>query len=155
MVKSLAKSCTCIAEALPRADLSLILYPTMAMRDAVARLYAVIMRFITRSVRWYQQSRIKHILTSITSPWSLDYEPELREVEQHARSIDKLAQSSSQAELREAHFQIHQLRSDLQAARGDIKLLANFVEDRFQKLMEFASSKSLATTNSVCVRVWN
>ncbi|KAK0744482.1 hypothetical protein B0T21DRAFT_357894 [Apiosordaria backusii] len=140
MVKSLAKSCTCIAETLPRVDLSLILYPTTAMRDAVAWLYAVIMRFIVHSVRWYRQSRIKHILTSITSPWSLDYEPELREVEQHARTIDKLAQSSSQAELREAHFQIHQIRSDLLAARGDIKVLTTFVEDRFQRMMEFAST---------------
>ncbi|KAK3370366.1 hypothetical protein B0H63DRAFT_486871 [Podospora didyma] len=140
MVKNLAKSCAYIADTLPRADLSLILYPTGAMREAVARLYAVILRFIVHSVRWYRQSRLKHILTSITKPWSLDYEPELREVEQHARSIDNLAQSGSQAELREAHFQIHHIRSDLQVARGEIRWLTEFVEDKFQRLIEFASA---------------
>ncbi|KAK4182062.1 hypothetical protein QBC35DRAFT_396714 [Podospora australis] len=145
MVKNLAKSCACIAETLPRADLGLILYSTQAMREAVARLYAAIVRFIVRSVRWYRQSRVKHTLASITNPWSLDYEPELREIEQHARSVDKLAQSGSHAELREAHYQIHQISADLQAARGEIRVLAAFVEDKFQKMMEFASSKSFST----------
>ncbi|KAK4198766.1 hypothetical protein QBC40DRAFT_283226 [Triangularia verruculosa] len=143
MVKNLAKSCTRIAETLPRVDLSLILYPTAAMRDAVARLYAVILRFVVHSVRWYRQSRIKHFLTSITNPWNLDYEPELREVEQHARNIDELAQSASHAELREAHFQIHLLGSKLDATRHDIRTLTAFVENGFQKMVDSASSNQL------------
>lgn len=142
MIKNLAKSCTYIAETLPRANLGLILYPTAAMREAVARLYAVIMKFITHSVRWYRRSRLRHMLASITSPWSLDYEPELREIELHARNVDKLAQSGSQAELREAHLEVQQIRAELQATRGEIRVLATCVEDRFQRLIEFASGKS-------------
>jgi len=142
MVKNLAKSCATIAETLPRANLSLILYPTAAMREAVARLYATVMKFIANSVSWYRRSRLKHMLASITSPWSLDYQPALQEIEQHARNVDKLAQSGSQAELREAHLEIQQTRAELQATRGEIRVLATFVEDKFRRLIEFASSKS-------------
>lgn len=149
MVKSLAKSCALIAETLPRADLSLVLYPTPAMREALARLYAAILKFIVRSIRWYRKGRMQHVLTSIANPWSLEYESELREVEQHARSVDKLAQSGSQAELRDAHLRISQLQTDLQATRGEIKSLASFVEEKFREMTEFALSTSLGCRPAV------
>jgi hypothetical protein len=138
LVTKLAKACSRIAESLPRADLSLILYPTPAMKEAVARLYANIMKFVVRALRWYRQGRPMHMLSSITNPWRLDFEQELGEVEQDARGIDNLAQSASQAELREAHLQIQHTRSDLQVTRNEIRQLTRFVEEGFQRMTSFA-----------------
>jgi hypothetical protein len=143
MVKSLAKSCALIAETLSRADLSLVLYPTPAMREALARLYAAILKFIVRSIQWYRKERMQHFLSSIANPWSPEYESELREVEQHARSVDKLAQSGSQAELRDAHLRISQLQTNLQATREEIKSLTSFVEEKFREITGFALSTLL------------
>ncbi|KAI1379320.1 hypothetical protein F4677DRAFT_408614 [Hypoxylon crocopeplum] len=149
MVKNLAKACSLIADSLPRADLSLILYPTPAMRETVARLYAMIMKFIVRALRWYRRRTVTHILSSIVNPWSLDFGQELGEIEQHARGIDELAQSASRAEIRESHYQIHQTRSDLEAARGEIKQLTKIVEDGVKQMTQFAlESRSIQSRMS-------
>ncbi|KAI0908787.1 hypothetical protein F4823DRAFT_597280 [Ustulina deusta] len=131
LVKNLAKACSRIAESLPRSDLSLILYPTSAMREAVARLYAVLLKFLLRALRWYRHGRVMHVLASIANPWSLEFEEELGDVERQARAVDELAQSASRAELREARFQIHEIRRDLQA-------MTRIVEDGFQRMTQFA-----------------
>ncbi|KAI0428595.1 hypothetical protein F5Y09DRAFT_283915 [Xylaria sp. FL1042] len=131
LVKNLAKACSRIAESLPRSDLSLILYPTLAMREAVARLYAALMKFLLRALRCYRHGRIMHMLSSITNPWGLEFDQELGDVERQARAVDELAQSASRAELREARFQIHEIRRDLQA-------MTKIVEDGFQRMTQFA-----------------
>ncbi|KAI0403449.1 hypothetical protein F4802DRAFT_608043 [Xylaria palmicola] len=131
LVKNLAKAFSRIAESLPHSDLSLILYPTPAMREAVARLYAVLMKFLLRALRWYRHGRAMHVLSSIANPWGLEFEQELGDVERQARIVDELAQSASRAELREAHFQIHEIRCDLQA-------MTRIVEDGFQRMAQAA-----------------
>ncbi|KAK7953073.1 hypothetical protein PG988_013767 [Apiospora saccharicola] len=136
LVKGLAKACSRIADSLPHADLSLILYPKPAMRKAVARLYAAIIKFATRALRWYQQGKGKHLLSAIASPWSLHYEEELRDIDQSSRSVQDLAQSASRAELRELRFQVHQSRSDQQQARLELIDLKTTVENGFKTVTQ-------------------
>ncbi|TLS27549.1 hypothetical protein PpBr36_05391 [Pyricularia pennisetigena] len=124
-VKNLAKACCRTAEALPRADLGLILYPTPAMQEAVAQLYAAIIKFALRALRWYQQGRLMHLATAIASPWALSFEEELFEIERNSKSVEELAQSAARAELRELRFQVHQGRSDQQQARAELLQLKN------------------------------
>lgn len=138
LVRNLAKACSCMAESLPRRDLSLILYPTSAMREAVARLYATLMKILLRALRWYRHGRVMHALSSIANLWGMEFEQELGDVEQQARAVDELAQSASRAELREAHFQIHEIRCDLQA-------MARIVEDGFQRMTKLALGESLTS----------
>ncbi|KAK7912160.1 hypothetical protein PG985_014641 [Apiospora marii] len=146
LVKGLAKACSQIADSLPHADLSLILYPTPAMREAVARLYAAIIKFAIRAMRWYQQGKSKHILSAIVSPWSLHYEEELRDIDQSSRNVQDLAQSASRAELRELRFQVHQSRSDQQQARVELMDLKSTVENGFKTVTQhFLAMKSLQT----------
>ncbi|KAI1111945.1 hypothetical protein F5Y14DRAFT_287331 [Nemania sp. NC0429] len=139
LVKNLAKACSRIAESLPRSDLSLILYPTTAMREAVARLYAALMKFLLRALRWYRHGRLIHVLSSVANPWGIEFEQELGDVERQARAVDELAQSASRAELREAHFQIHEIRYELQA-------VTKIVEDGFQRMTQLALGESAAST---------
>ncbi|KAK8043795.1 hypothetical protein PG994_012633 [Apiospora phragmitis] len=136
LVKNLAKACSCIADALPRADLGLILYPTPAIREAVARLYAAIVKFALRALRWYQQGRLMHIASAIASPWALGFEEELAEIERNSKSVEELAQSAARAELRELRFQVHQSRSDQQQARTELLQLKNTVEDGFRNVTQ-------------------
>lgn len=55
-----------IGDALPRAKSKLELYGTESMLLAVALLYAQIMRFSQRAIKWYSESKLKHIYHSIT-----------------------------------------------------------------------------------------
>lgn len=56
-----------IGEVLPRAKLKLELYRTEAMLEAVARLYAQIMRFSQRAIKWYTNGKLKHVYHSVMS----------------------------------------------------------------------------------------
>jgi hypothetical protein len=48
LIAQLSKALTQIADALPRAALKLILYPTETMRNAVAVIYALMIKFLKR-----------------------------------------------------------------------------------------------------------
>ena len=151
LAKNLAKACSCIVEALPRANLGLILYPTPAIREAVARLYAAIVKFALRALRWYQQGRLMHIASTIASPWALGFEEEFAEIERNSNSVEELAQSAARAELRELRFQVHQSRSDQQQARTELLQLKNTVEDGFRNVTEHFLGRSLRDTDAVSI----
>ena len=74
MISRLAKAYILIADALPRAKLKLELYSTAAMSDAVAQLYAQIMRFSQRAMTWYTDGPLKHFYKSITQAGPLQPE---------------------------------------------------------------------------------
>jgi hypothetical protein len=65
-ISRLSEAFVLIGDALPRAKLKLELYGNDAMLQAVAQLYAQIIRFSQRAIGWYLESRIKHIYHSIT-----------------------------------------------------------------------------------------
>jgi len=65
-ISRLSEAFFLIGDALPQAKSKLELYGSDAMLQAVAQLYAHIMRFSQRAIEWYSESRIKHIYHSIT-----------------------------------------------------------------------------------------
>ncbi|TLD20616.1 hypothetical protein PspLS_08581, partial [Pyricularia sp. CBS 133598] len=143
LINNLAKSCCRIAEALPRADLGLILYPTPSIQESVARLYAAIIKFAIRALRGYQNGRLIHIAAAIASPWTLSFEEELADIERNSKSVEELAQGAARAELRELRFQVHQSRADQQQARAELLQLKNTVEDGFRNVTEHFIGRSL------------
>ncbi|KAK8039916.1 hypothetical protein PG993_008327 [Apiospora rasikravindrae] len=153
LVKNLAKACSCIAEALPRADLSLILYPTPAIREAVARLYGAIVKFALRALRWYQRGRLKHITSAIASPWALGFEEEFAEIERNSKSVEELAQSAARAELRELRFQVHRGHADQQQARTELLQLKNTVEEGFRDMTQHFIART--AMQSLQTRIFN
>jgi hypothetical protein len=73
LIVELSRALSTIADALLRVNLNAILYPTEAMRHTVAMLYARIIKFFHRAMVWYMESKIKHMITSITRPIALRY----------------------------------------------------------------------------------
>lgn len=91
MAKQLSKSFSQIADILPRTDLSLVLYPTVIMKETVARLYAHIIQFVIHAVRWYKQGKFTHAWASTAKPWALSF-----------KTISKISQSRP-GELKNLH----------------------------------------------------
>ena len=106
MVSSLAKALSQIADALPRVELSTLLYPTERMKQAVMELYAYLIRFFIRAHDWYHESNLLHVLHSITRPAELRYKDLISNVSDCSRRIDRLALSGAQAEQRDMHKKI-------------------------------------------------
>lgn len=138
MVTNLAKACSMLADSLPQARLGLILYPTSAMREAVALLYAAIVKFTMNALTWYRKNSFIRAIHSLTHPWALSFDTQLREVQRHSQSIEQLARAASYAELRELHFKVHESRSDWQLVRSDIAKLNTVIEREFRKLHALA-----------------
>lgn len=129
-----------IADILPRAELSLILYPTQAMLENAARLYTHILRFTQRAIVWYRQGKLKHCWDAIARPWALRFKDEVQEIEQHSRQMDSLASAASKAELRDTHMELTEARKELlRVSQGNAQLMA-MCRQNFAQLVDFAHS---------------
>lgn len=100
-------------------ELASHLYRTKRMKQAVATLYAYIIKFFLRSLDWYQKSKLVHAIQSITRPSELRYRDLLEEIAKCSRYVETLALAGSQAEQRA----MHQAIQDLQAKQRNSETL--------------------------------
>jgi hypothetical protein len=102
-VAMLAKAMSQIADTLPHVELQLMLYPTTRMREAVAELYAIILRFLVRARDWYEEGRVVHLIHSITRPVELRYLDLIEQISNSSRIIRAITASGQLAEFRDWH----------------------------------------------------
>ncbi|MCJ1423674.1 hypothetical protein MMC29_001558 [Sticta canariensis] len=139
-IVQLSKALSQIADILPRAELSLILYPTHAMMENAARLYAHILRFSRRAIVWYRHGKLKHCWDAIARPWAVGFKDELEEIEQRSRQMDSLASAASKAELHDTHLELTEARKKLlRVSQGNAQIMA-LCRQYFPQLVDFANS---------------
>ena len=83
------------------------------MQDAVSLVYAKILEFIVKAVRWYKEGKLKHSVSSIVKPFSLSFKPIIDEITDRSRRVDELASAASKAEIRSLHLQMRTLNVSL------------------------------------------
>ena len=127
LVHELAKAMCRIGDVLPQAELHLLLYPTPKMKELVVELYVQIIKFARRAIKWYRESRPKHIITSISRPYSLRFKDMVESISENSRRLEQLALSLSMAELR-------QTRLELQASRREQQSVLAIAEETKLKL---------------------
>jgi hypothetical protein len=115
LITKISKALSLAADVLPRTNLSLLMYPTDRIKQAVSRLYAYITQLMQRAVGWYKQGRVRHALSAIANPFSLTYQDIVDNICEASRNVDNLASAAARAEQRDMHIQIQQL------ARGEIQ----------------------------------
>jgi len=116
-----------IAEVLPRAELILQLYPTHQVKHVVAALYAHILKFLLRALRWYQESKAMHVVHALTQPAELRYDDILKKISSLSRSLSDEALVAGLAEQRDMHSKVGQLLSCQTSMRLSIDQLADMV----------------------------
>ena len=141
MVKKLAKGLCQIADILPRANLTLIFYPTTRMQDALARLYASVMQFMSKAILWYRQGKVKHSISSIFNPWALSFQETMESIKDDSIRLDKLSDIAAKAELRDTHVEVIEIRknwvdtnSELGMMRQENQRLADFIKTGMSRL---------------------
>lgn len=110
-----------IADVLPRLELTASLYPTERVKRAIVAMYAHVLKFLIRSLRWYQETKISHAIHSITRPAELRYNDLLEKISYLSRNVTDLALTSSHAELRDIHLEQQHLISKQQAFHTEIQ----------------------------------
>lgn len=103
-----------ISDAIPSVELSLALYPTTAIKHSVSLLYAHILRFLVRALRYYEESRIMRVVHTVTRPSALRYDDLIKSIRHDMEKVRKLAAVSGQAEIRALHNSVIALSAQLQ-----------------------------------------
>lgn len=155
----LAKAIYQIADILPQQSLLLILYPTKAMQESVARLYAYILQFFLDALTWYRNRRAVHAIKAIFQPWDLSFRKHFEAIAAESLQIGRLADTAAKAELRDTRLQVMQgarhcedAKLEIQRLRQDNERLASIFEARIGYVDNFMHSKYWAPCFMYCPR---
>ncbi|KAF6836882.1 hypothetical protein CPLU01_03463, partial [Colletotrichum plurivorum] len=144
----LAKSLAEIAEHLPRWELKSRLYQTAPVQRALEELYSLILEFLSRAYAWYREPRVCRVIHSITQPPELRYNDLLKEISDRSTSIDQLAIAGSQAEMRDMHEELRDVRSILRALASRSMGIDTTLRDLVSTVTSFQAIHSSALLNT-------
>ncbi len=125
-----------------------MLYPTELMGNAVAHLYARIIKFMIQAMRWYKQSKSIQTFSAIAKPWTLDFKDNVDDIAAQSRYIDELSGTASKVELRDTHLDLLQARAEVREVRLEIRSLADIVNTRVDQLLQTRLGKINVYCNS-------
>jgi hypothetical protein len=138
MIRQFAKACAYIADVLPRTELTLILYPTERIKEAVAHLYTKILGFVVHAVKWYRQGKLAHAWAAFAKPWSVTFKDHVEDIGDQAKRVNELSSTAAKAELRDAHLEIMETRKELQITQKQIQALSDFIKHEFSQLVQLS-----------------
>lgn len=124
-----------------------MLYPSVQMQQTVAKLYACLINFMIRALRWYQKGKAKRAIRAIFNPFALDFQDELTEVNELSRSVEEIAATAAQAELRAMHTEFGDMKKELGIARSEIKSLSDLVSLQADRAFHIASGMIFAVSS--------
>ena len=134
--------------------MAVYLYPTNAMKEAVALLYAHILEFLVRAWEWYQESKIARAIHTVTRPVALRYKDVLDDIGRTSRRISELAITSSQTEQRDVHRELQDLTILVKQLKEDIKsnTITNdyFLLDLRHSLHDIQLTQAITFISSAC-----
>lgn len=90
------------------------------MKRAVSELYAYLIRFFMRAHDWYREGTWRRILHSVTRPPELRYGDLVRKIEECSETVQKLAVSCGQKELRGMHVRVNEISERMDAVSSAI-----------------------------------
>lgn len=76
------------------------------MKEAVAQLYARILKLMQRAVRWYKKGPMARVLASVIKPYEFSFKDLVEEIDEYARRLDHHANAAAKAEQRELHLKV-------------------------------------------------
>jgi transcription termination factor NusB len=112
-ITQLSKSLSQIASALPRINITILLYPTTQIKHTVSTLYAHLLKFLIRATKWYSEGKFKHFITAVFRPAPLRFKDLLEEIRTCSETVDQLAMSAGQAEQRNMHVLLQDMYREM------------------------------------------
>jgi hypothetical protein len=138
-IHQLAKALCQFGDCLPRQELKLILYPSAQMQQTVAKLYTKLIQFMVHAMQWYKKSSARRAIGAIFKPFALDFQEQLSEVNELSKSVDEIANTAAQAELRAVHAKVDDVYKELVLARQEIKRFGDVVSFEAARAFQAAS----------------
>lgn len=149
-MSKLSKSLSEISLLLPSAQLTLILYPTEALLTIVAKIYALILRFLVESIKFYTASRLQHSFDSIFRPWKLRFQEIYDEIAQHATQLKDLSSLAAKAELRDVRLDLVESRKAWEDVNAQIMHMRS-AQAGMEALIATKVAEQTALLSSTCI----
>ena len=83
------------------------------MKAEISRLYAHIILFFQKAVKWYNMGSARRAISSILHPFELEYQDTVEEIRLCSQTVDDIANAAGRAELRDVHITIQTLQQQL------------------------------------------
>jgi hypothetical protein len=80
------------------------------MKEALSEIYQSILTFLMRALEWYEEGPLKRAIHSITRPAELRYADLVEDVSVATRRIENLAVAGHQAEQRDMHLLLIEMK---------------------------------------------
>jgi hypothetical protein len=100
------------------------------MKDAIANLYAYIIRFSQRAVIWYNKSSAGRALSSILKPFELDYQDTVDQIKLCSETINNIAHGTSRAEIRDMYIMVQLIHGNLQGMQKKLHQIQVQLDDK-------------------------
>ncbi|KAI9690569.1 MAG: hypothetical protein M1822_009532 [Bathelium mastoideum] len=147
ILAKLSKHAARVADLLPQQKMALVLYPTAEMQEAVAWVYASIMKFLRLAICFYKEGRFTHSIKSVFHPWALRFQDLYDELYDRSTRVKDLMSMAAKAELRDVHLDILEGRKvldDITARMDNMfstqQALAALFEQKMSSQADFIST---------------
>ncbi|KAF2020928.1 hypothetical protein BU24DRAFT_416589 [Aaosphaeria arxii CBS 175.79] len=151
LLAEFTKALACIGDALRQTRLTAELYQTDAIKEAIAQLYAHIMLFFQKAMRWYNRSSVGRAVSAIFEPYELEYKDTVEQIKLCAETVEDIANAASRAETRDINITINLVLAEMRKREVKLALMQEEItKTRYAqcKMEEVVNSTLLvATTN--------
>ncbi|CZR68291.1 uncharacterized protein PAC_18190 [Phialocephala subalpina] len=103
-ITQISKLFSKIATALLRREMASLLFPIDQIKHNVSKVYACLLKFMLRAMKWYTEEKFRHYISAISRPSQLRFDDLLEEIENCSRLVDQLAAGAAQGEQRNGGF---------------------------------------------------
>jgi vacuolar-type H+-ATPase subunit H len=121
------------------------------MKEAICSLYAHILLFFQKAVKWYNLGPAGRALSSLFKPFELHYEDTVKQIRLCAETIEQIASAAARAEIRDINIML-QLQSQaqkerdqiLQEMQAELKAMQFKTYNRVTEVLQVATGKNIA-----------
>ena len=142
----LSKALAKIGDVLPRVQIDAALYNTPWMKEAISRLYAYILLFLQKAVKWYTMGSARRAVSSVLNPYSSSFQETIKEISRCTASVDDIASTSGRAEIRGLTLFLEESEKKLHAMQlrmNELQASSERTEEVVMRVLQVALSRSV------------
>ena len=128
LLTGLAKILTKVSAVLPQIEIQLDLYQEPLLQQAAEKVYSILVELFHGVIKFYEESRSKHVWKSFTQPLSVRFNPLIEVIQEQSQFMRDLASAFAKREQRQMYKLIQLMSKDISVLKIDMsRLVGEFV----------------------------
>jgi hypothetical protein len=110
------------------------------MKAAISQLYAHIILFFRRAVKWYRLGPASRAFASIIKPFSLEFKDTVEQIRLCSKKVEGIAKGAERAELRDVHITVQRGFGDIETRLQEMQAIQAATDARIDTVLQVALS---------------